>query len=273
LALDPEDRAPLRRALADRFYSRGLRALRDREPANAVRNLRFSSELDPDRREVIHWLRIAEGLMQPINPIAEHAGRRVQDHQGVRDLALLKQLEERSARTEGLLAQGRPSAARDELEKLLRWEDWTGGSGSLPIDAQALSRETERRILAEVGTGRGPQDLRRECRRASGRVLAACEELVDLSFAEGRQPIIARPAAGNNGERSQGGRSAAQEKILAEMERLLARGEDLYGQRTPGSGNELWRRPFQELQILSQWFPELDMDRRLQRLVQEYLGR
>ncbi len=269
-ALDLEDRASLRQALAERYFLRGLRALRDRDPDRAVRDLKLSIEMMPDRREAAHWLRIAEGLIQPMAPIAEHAGLRIQDRQAVRDLGLLKQMEERAARARSVLSQGRQGPAREELEKLLRWEDWANGAAALPVEAKALSLETERRILSDLGTGRGHEDLRQECRRASGRLIGSCEELADLSLADGRQPLLSPPAGG---ERAAGSRGATKEKVLQEMERLLVRGEDLYGQRTPGSGDDLWRRPFQELQILSQWFPDLDADRRFQRLAQEYLGR
>jgi len=282
-SLDPSDRESLRRELAERYYLRGLQALREKNPAIAVEDLRkaigFGSE--GGYRDAADLIRRAREFLQPMEGLAQLAAQRIRERRGERELEVLQSMRSSLAAgrrdppaegTKGILAA---------LEGLRAEEEWAPARIARLVEARAMAREAdERTLLISLSGGAQPplagesvrrfEDLRSRGRLAADELLSDLEQLTDLAWAstERRRVILEEPSDGIG---ARWGASDVRRLIGEELERLLVRGEDQ--RRLQPQNLEGWRREFLNLQILIQWFPESDGDQRYRKLVQEYLGR
>jgi hypothetical protein len=286
--LDPEDRAALRKRLADRFYLRALRALAARDPARAAdelrKCLRFASEARPDgrpdHRDASDLLRTVEGFLRPLDGAAKLAAARLRALREAEEDDLLHGMRSALAKA-GRASKKANSLSRSEAERVLIEEEWAPEGFERNLDARSAVREALDRLVLDpsgaptVAAGGGrtprPEEVRLRARRSALDLLSAAEETVDLAWSssEGRRATVGDPARPVSAEEMRD----LIRRVSEEMESILARGEEKNRLKTQDAGIDNWKREFLSLQILSAWFPEADADQRYSRLAQEYLGR
>jgi len=272
--LDTEDRRNLKIELADRYYRRGLRALRDSNPQAAVEEFKKTIQLQPSYHDAEDLLRVAEGYLAPMEGVARLATARLEEHRTRRELEYHESL--RVALAELDSAPG-GDASRERLGNLDRTrsrEEWSPRCTGQLTRAEDLQKEADLRLLLDFAsqvTGDEPeavqlyQGLKRRNRRAARDLLRAGEQMADLlwtSWKRGR-PIL----SGSDRE----DRAGALQRIGEELVRHLARGEEQYQQNPGDLGPEGWSREFVDILILLQWFPELDREQRIRSIAREYL--
>jgi hypothetical protein len=147
LSLEAEDRELLKSELAERYYLRGLRALRDRNPDAAVRELKIALSLRQDFLDASELLRAAEGFLQPMEGIAERAALRLKERREARRLTGREALRAALASADRLVSQGRGPAAAQEVERARSGADWASDAVWEDAELRALVREADARAL------------------------------------------------------------------------------------------------------------------------------
>jgi hypothetical protein len=306
LTLDPEDRDLLKTELAERYYLRGLRALRDRDPITAVRELKITLSLRQDYLDAPELERAAEGFLQPLEGIAERAALRLSERQEARRLSGREALRAALASADRLSLTGRGPAAALELERARSGVDWATDAVWEDAEVRALVREADARaLLAAALSPPGPprgaaapsppppgtatsvppgvpeasrkpvtpalyEELRARARRSAEELLYLAEDLIEARWVESDRRGVALVAGRGMGPDD---RANAVPGIGMELERILVRGEDLYRKMPQDQSPDGWRRDFLDILILARWFPEADPGQRFRKLAQNYLAR
>jgi hypothetical protein len=307
LPLEGEDQDLLFGELAERYYLRGLRALRDRDAARAVEELRKTVALRPGFLDAADLLRAASAVQEAMEGISERAALRLGERREARRLEEPQEIRAALASAERQLALGRAPSALLDLERARSLEEWAPQPVWRDPAMRSLAQEADLRLLGaalslEEGRGgplaspraappagrsgppagpaaaAGPslasryEELRARGRRAAAALLDAAEELMDREEAEGERRRAALFPWGPP-EAARARRKEALFQVGEEMERLLLRGEERQRQRSPERSEEGWRRDFLHLLLLARWFPELDEKERYRKLALDYLSR
>jgi tetratricopeptide (TPR) repeat protein len=281
--LDPEDRGFLSLALAERYYLRGLRALRDRDPAQATEEFQKALESQPGYRDSADLLGTALGFLRPMEGVAKLAAQRLSERAYERELESARSMRAALASADQFIAQDQAQSALPELERIRSEEEWLPPRVHRAAEVGALAREADIRALliaASPSAGTAPgagveryEDLRAGGRRAADELTGLAEKLTDLVWESSdrrRRAAEAPTPAGKDGQREG---IDSQRRVREELERLLVRGEDRYGLNPRDPSPDGWRREFLDIKVLAQWFPEADRDLRFRKLAQEYLER
>ncbi len=264
LGLNAEDEKMLKERLADAFYLRALRALRDRDFWAAVDALRIHEKLAETAREDVGALkRSAEGILDRATALQAGARERLENEYPRLRAKVSRRVSGGLEEAEKALREGDGDLSLDYLREMQRLEDWA--PESLAVEGRLRDRILRSILTFEHHLSRPVYEEALEAQATNRRVASKLALQIEQFLARDRfgdHDASASPELEDPSTMLPVLRNEVQEV------HTLLESED---QTLPDPPAFLGR--LEDTLLLLDWFPELDPVRHTRRLILNRLGR